>query len=297
MNRDAALSSLLSALDAHYPGWGVSSATLAGEGLEFKVYRAESPALGPIAIRVAPSRRVCNENDADIDTRALLEQEAALLRHARGLGLPVPRVHALHESEACDFLVREFLESDSLAPSPRRSGQILARLHRAAAPEGICLVAQGERGLEATLAERLSRRAAVVERRAGISLHLPGQESLERSLVWPGARRALLHMDFRPANLLSRGGEVVGVVDWSNALIGDPALELARIAEYGILDAEFLEGYGDRAPLDRAPPGVQALYRLDSAIMLAVVFLSEQPDEDAARRQIPRVIELARFVG
>ena len=51
-------------------------------------------------------------------------------------------------------------------------------------------------------------------------------------------------MDFRPANILARDGEIVGVIDWGNALVGDPALEVARVAKYGLWDDDFATGYG-----------------------------------------------------
>lgn len=103
-------------------------------------------------------------------------------------------------------------------------------------------------------------------------------------------------MAFRPANLLSYQGELKAVVDWTNLLIGDPSLELARIAEYGLLDEGFLSGYGAPNPFGHLPPGVETLYRLDTAVMLAVVFLSEAPDAELAKRQIERVQALHRRI-
>jgi aminoglycoside phosphotransferase (APT) family kinase protein len=37
----------------------------------------------------------------------------------------------------------------------------------------------------------------------------------------------LIHADLGPAHLLSRGDELTGVIDWSDARIGDPALDFA----------------------------------------------------------------------
>jgi aminoglycoside phosphotransferase (APT) family kinase protein len=37
----------------------------------------------------------------------------------------------------------------------------------------------------------------------------------------------LTHADLGPAHILSRGGELTGVIDWSDARIGDPALDFA----------------------------------------------------------------------
>ena len=101
-------------------------------------------------------------------------------------------------------------------------------------------------------------------------------------------------MDFRQANVLSRGGHVVAVLDWENALIGDAALELARVAEYGCLNPEFLKGYGNPEPFSQVPHLSELAYRLDAAVMLAVVFLSEAPNRNRARRCIKRVRDLCR---
>jgi hypothetical protein len=41
---------------------------------------------------------------------------------------------------------------------------------------------------------------------------------------------ALLHLDYHPLNLLVAGGEVNGVLDWTNARGGDPRADIARTA-------------------------------------------------------------------
>jgi aminoglycoside phosphotransferase (APT) family kinase protein len=38
---------------------------------------------------------------------------------------------------------------------------------------------------------------------------------------------ALVHADLGPEHVLCRGGRVVGVIDWSDARVGDPAIDLA----------------------------------------------------------------------
>jgi aminoglycoside phosphotransferase (APT) family kinase protein len=50
--------------------------------------------------------------------------------------------------------------------------------------------------------------------------------------AWPGvlaapARRTLVHGDYWPANLLWQRGQLVGVVDWEDARIGDPSADVA----------------------------------------------------------------------
>lgn len=107
-------------------------------------------------------------------------------------------------------------------------------------------------------------------------------------------------MDFRPANLLTRQGSIVALVDWSNNLLGDPALELARIAELievggtGRLATDFLEGYGTPAPFARIPEALELLYRWDTAVMLTNVFLHESFSPDLGQRQVERVQTLHR---
>lgn len=81
-------------------------------------------------------------------------------------------------------------------------------------------------------------------------------------------------------------------LDWSNALIGDPLIEFARIVEYGHKHPKIIEGYGGYPP---HPPVSEIFYRLDTAVMLTVVFLSEAPDPIKANVvQIKRIKELVK---
>ncbi|HWI65492.1 MAG TPA: phosphotransferase [Symbiobacteriaceae bacterium] len=265
--------------------WGVSQLRLLGEGLENQVFRAETTRFGPVAIRVPRQRVYMNDNDADLDARSLLCQEAELARHMGSCGIPVPAVYHFHVSDDLDFLVSQFVESDGSAPDEAAMGGVTRAIHDCPVPAGLRLVGNQDGALADMLAERMSRRLRVVERFTGLRLPRPDLSALH----WSGARTCILHMDMRPANLLTRDGAIAAVVDWSNALLGDPALELARIAEYGHLSPAFREGYGSRPDV---PAEVELLYRLDTAIMLAVVFLSEAPDPVAAARQVARVSEL-----
>ena len=68
----------------------------------------------------------------------------------------------------------------------------------------------------------------------------------------------LVHLDVRSSNLRCTGGAVRGLLDWSNALIGDPAMELGRLAEYALLPENGLDyevvlaGYREPAPVEKA---------------------------------------------
>jgi hypothetical protein len=90
----------------------------------------------------------------------------------------------------------------------------------------------------------------------------------------------------------------MGLIDWSNALIAAPILELARIAEYGGLSPEFATGYqltsDNTAALDRET-GIAC--RLYTVVMLCVLFLAQFQLPDKAERQINRLRDLLGRLG
>lgn len=278
-------------LMTHYPQWGVRNLAVVGSGLENLVCRADSEAFGPVAIRVPWSRWIANANDPLQDAWALQRQEAELAAHMRSHGVPVPEVYHRHTGDGCDLLVSAYVAGDGGPPDPREMGRVAALVHATPAPS-ISLVAMEGASLATVLARRIRRRMAQVEQRTGKRFPLPEENGLSSLLAWPGADHRTLHMDLRPANFIARQGAVVAVVDWGNALFGDPAVDLARTAEMGHLDEQFLAGYGRTDCFGHVPPEVAALYRLDAAVMLTLVFLAEAPDEGLAQRCLGRVAEL-----
>jgi hypothetical protein len=87
----------------------------------------------------------------------------------------------------------------------------------------------------------------------------------------------------------------VAVQDWSNALIGDPALDLARAAEYGVLTSAALAAYGEPGGFSFVPGTPPRLCTgLDTGVMLSHVFLDGAPDPAPARDYIARVQRLCR---
>jgi hypothetical protein len=82
---------------------------------------------------------------------------------------------------------------------------------------------------------------------------------------------------------------------WSNAVIGDPAMELGRLAEYALLPENGLDyeavlnGYGQPVPVDSA---VFWIYRLDAAVMLALLFTAEVPHASRGPRAVDRLREV-----
>lgn len=276
-------------LSAAYPGWSGDLAAI-GQGFEAAVFRADVPPFGSVAIK-APWRRFPGGSyGTDIDCRALLRQERTLAGWTADRGLPAATPHALHEGDAQDLLISAYVDGDDDPPDPVGFGALLRMLH-AAPPPDIAPVVHGPSGdLRAAIAVRILERIDRVEALTGEPLledrYWLGVDVLRAAL--PEKPRALLHMDFRPANLRCRGGRIMAVLDWSNAAIGDPAFELARMHEAGTLTEAVLDGYGDRDWAAGVPAAALAAYHLDAALMFAIVFRIGEPDPDRAARMTAR---------
>ena len=285
---------LRAVLDARWPAWGVGELELIGTGLEAAVFRAESRAFGRVAIRAPWTRWISNDNDPSQDARELLATEQLLADHMRAHGVPAPRAFALHRGDDdFDFLVSAYIPDDAGDEDPAAFGAVLRRIHDAPVTAEIeRAIGQGD--LAGTLATRLTERLAVVQRLAGEPLRAVSAAAVRELVAGARYRPSVLHMDARRANLRVEAGELRAILDWSNALLGDPALELARAAEYGVRSPAFEAGYGALPPVSVE---LETIYRLDTAVMLAVVFLSEAPDPAPARRQVERVQQLLAVPG
>src|SRR5205807_8740480 len=101
-----------------------------------------------------------------------------------------------------------------------------------------------------------------------------------------------LHMDVRPVNLLTRGSLLQALIDWGNMLLGDPALEWARMTEFSGVTRGFVAAYSSVRPVPSAPRAVELLYRFDTAAMLAAVHLQFRLDRDHGRRHLERAATL-----
>jgi hypothetical protein len=283
---------LCNRLKHNYASWQVTDLEVVGFGLDNLLCRANTTTFGPVAVRAPWNRWISNDNDENLDARELLQQEVMLASHLGAHGVATPKVYSLHLGEDdFDFMVSMFIDHDQSSPDARQFGQLMKAIH-GNLPPNVPLVIESGLPINEVLAERLVRRLRVVERQTRIELDIPELNDVKAMLEWEPVRRCVLHMDARPENILTQEGTILAIVDWANALIGDPALELARIAEYGYLSKDFLIGYGDQNCFAHIPPYVELLYRLDTAVMLAVVFLAEAPDPHRAKIQVKRVIDI-----
>jgi aminoglycoside phosphotransferase (APT) family kinase protein len=280
--------------------------TPVGRGLEFEVWRMTHPSWGDVALRI-PARAIdSNANDPHVETAELLRHEAEMYSFLRPLGIPVPRVYDLLHFDV-DVLVCEFLAADGTAYRSFDLGEIVARLHELPVPTTLT-DSRGPAVFRKSVAERVSRRWAVLNglelvRDAPVDagLHLPAAPDTAAlaALIPTNSASALIHLDVRASNIIVREGRISAVIDWSNSMIGDPALEIARIQENARLPEnrididEFLRGYISVRPLPERSPECWNLYRLDAAIMLAVVFTCEAPDAERGPALVRRVHDLS----
>jgi hypothetical protein len=180
-------------------------------------------------------------------SRSLCPWDLALLEPARGVCL------------------RQFDGDDEvLQPYLTRLGALLAQVHRiGVAGFGLLSVdAEGRRarGSCDTWAGYLGNH---LERHLDVARHIGAVSAEEQSFIrrtfaeagrWSGDEpAALLHGDPGNHNVFVEAGEVTALIDWEDALAGDPAYEVAFWATFHPerRHAAFFEGYfGGRRPED-----------------------------------------------
>jgi aminoglycoside phosphotransferase (APT) family kinase protein len=200
------------------------------------------------------------------------DRELIALAAAGAAGLPVQRLIARAPVDGVTAVVLSWLPgeplSDALAARPERAGrygrafgEMHRRLHHVSVPEVV--PASGWWGVPAT----------------GV----------------PDGT-ALLHLDYHPLNVLVDERTVTGIIDWTNARRGDPALDLARThtlltinPDLAAVDpvsravlAEFAAGWRDGYGVAEIPP---AALRWAGAVMLADLASRHPPESLAELRE------------
>lgn len=265
--------------------WKLDDLQLVGQGLEFTVFRAVAPDGCPVALRLAGQRFSSNVNDPHVDVRNLLIQEYRITRHLAAAGFAVAEPIELHLSDhdgEPDMLMARYVPDDGSRLDGRLLGSTLARLHRLPPPP-LTPVAAEETGTPQVLAARVLRRWAEVGCLISDWPAPPAASALSAALDRIGTA-GLVHLDVRSANVRRCNGRVEALLDWSNTLLGDATVEFGRLIEYARypeneLDlADIRDGYVRTSPLPPDDDPATLACRLDAALMLALVFLSEAPD-------------------
>ena len=282
-------------LSVAYPGWRGGLVPV-GRGLEAGVFRTDLAHYGTVAIK-APWRRFPGGSyGPEVDCRHLLRQEHALACWAGRLGIPVPAPVALHETDEQDCLISGYVDGDGSEPDPAAFGRLLRVLHEAPPPDLVPAAHGGFATLGEMVADRIGRRLESLEKLTGERLPRGHADLASLGGPLPEGRRSLLHMDLRAVNMRCLDGRIAAVLDWSNAVIGDPAFELARMHESGTLTDAVLDTYGTRDWSAHLPERARIAYHLDAALLLAIVFRIGDPDPARAARATARVRELLAAV-
>ncbi|MBS1693728.1 MAG: aminoglycoside phosphotransferase family protein [Actinobacteria bacterium] len=278
---------------------GYTGLRAVGSGLEFSVYEARTDADARVVLRTPSGDRFqSNANDPAVDTRALLQWEHAVTQHVAGYDIPVATARDLILGDP-DVLISDYVPDDGTGFDPHALGRLLHRLHQLPPPPMAPYAADGL-PVEQLLPVRITRRWREL---GAIVTDLPPVPDRARmvSTLSASAGSSLVHLDVRLPNLRCVGRKIAALLDWSNALVGDPALEFGRLAEFarlpenGIDLPAVLAGYGRSVESDSA---AMWLYRLDAAVMLALVFTSEAPDAENGRHAIDRLHEVReRLLG
>jgi aminoglycoside phosphotransferase (APT) family kinase protein len=157
--------------------------------------------------------------------------EYRLLELLHRLGLPVPRPFHADESGTIapgPCLLIEYIDGarmdkpSDLPDFTRQLAEALAALHGTG-------LARPDVPFLADACDQITARLGTRPAGAGEF----GNEAAIRAALtdnWPPPRLnepAVLHGDFWPGNMLWRDGQLVGVVDWEDALFGDPLADLA----------------------------------------------------------------------
>ncbi len=283
MTGDPLGSRVAKALATRRTDWTPMEIESVAGGLEFVPFAVRTGDGQRIFVRAGESRFSSNANDPHVDSRRLLQQEARIAEHLGGFGIPVAQVREVILEDDIDVLATDWVDDDDSTVDDAEVLETLARLHKVSAP-AFDLVAEESATAAETVAARTARRLAVAGALANFGdVRIPSESILLEAATVPG--RSLLHLDVRRANMRVRSGRLTALVDWTNALVGPPALEYARIAEYGEMQVPV-------GCFGGVPRAAELVFRLDAAVMLAVVFLSEAPSREDAARQLVRVKEL-----
>lgn len=267
--------------------------------MQFFVYSATHPRCGEVAVRIPRFNIIDNVNDRNLQSALLLEQEYQIACALLAEGFPVSRPVELRSgTNGVPILISQLVTGDTAPPDWRHTGRLFARLHDFVPPISLPTQPTGM-ALPELLGERLDSRMAALRAIQPELPELPTRAEMTKRMREDEKAVSLLHLDIRPSNLVCIGGRVKAVIDWANALIGDPCLELARLSEYAQIEENetdetaFRVGYLEAGGTNAEETAADVMYRLDAAVMLALVFLSVVPKPALAPGQVKRVGMLA----
>lgn len=290
------------AISLAYPDRRFQSMTDLTGGFDFVVYRVDFENDEPVVFR--GQRNEVSPYEGALDYGAQLIGEKRF--YERVTHLPVPRALYIEPDESVlgfpfgFFNYMPGARLSDLLPKASQSeicrideelGRILASVHRVKMPRYGRLFSDETQTWGEYFSNRLAHRLSPYSKEGFMSSgqieHFVGQASE----IEPDHPR-LLHMDFRPENILATLKEgalkLTGIVDAANCLVGDAYFDLARLDEGIGLSPEFLKGYeSQRGAVDRVSVPF-TLYRLETAALLTWVY-RDTPLYDYRRDRLHRL--------
>ena len=212
------------------------------------------------------------------------DAEFRLLTHLAALGFPVPRALVHEPSCKAPWLLLDYREGEPVWHPPEGHALAMAGflvdLHTIAPGDTLAFVP----------------RQTMPDAPASTLLDLPA------GLDWPpGApdTRRLLHGDFWTGNVLWRSGRLAAVIDWEDAMIGDPLADLA-IARSNLVWTHgtracraFTARYGSVMGLD---PHRLRLWDIHAAVTMAPHAGDYAADwQDLGRKDVTEAVILERL--
>ena len=273
----------------------VGTSNLIAKGLESEIYSVLLNGK-PCVVKTPIETEVSNANDTFIDYRKVYKQEWSLLKQFNECQLditvrriPVPEAILLNISGDFIFMVLAFVENDQSSIDESIAVEVLQSLHQAAVPSQLPIANENHQWIGDTISNRIIKRIENIREFSGFGYRWLTQDQLLSQLELDINSPVLLHMDFRRDNILTNKNVIVGLVDWSNSIIGSPLIELARIQIYDEFSNDFLTKYLSTHSSVHYYKTPYHIYCLDTIVMLCLVFFSESPDRNKAEYMISQL--------
>jgi aminoglycoside phosphotransferase (APT) family kinase protein len=158
------------------------------------------------------------------DVVATLERELELLPLlARALPVAVPRIEHVFRDPEFGVGYRLIDGAPHVDEDPDGIQAFLKALHSL---DGAALPLE-QPGWVAEYVERCERFARDVLPLVDVDERRPAERLFDEAPTLAGFEPVPIHADLLPEHMRCRGGRLVGVIDWGDACIGDPALDYA----------------------------------------------------------------------
>lgn len=187
--------------------------------------------------------------------RGKAQREATICRWLHDVGLPVPEVYAREFGPDGDLVLFSWIEGheieinerslkDAVSPYITKFAEELARLHTTFPPRSVQQVVP-----KVSISGALANLSALAYQVGEPELLWAVEKVLLQAHQVQELSPVLVHGDFHLLNALIRDEEIVGIIDWEFAALGDPRWDVAntymQLVDFGAAAAadEFLAAY------------------------------------------------------